>query len=171
MDALKLFRPRHRLPALPSGYGERRGFQQRSHGLLRKAQSSPLGRQRLGPELESAPAACGARAQVSVAEARSSSELAFHAVVARGRSATRAANQAVEDRLQLVAERAQGSLESARDQTEALMREVTGQGPEKTLARGFAIVRTPEGKPVTGQAQARALPALETRSMRGNPSG
>ena len=41
------------------------------------------------------------------------------------------------------------------------MREVTGQGPEKTLARGFAIVRTLEGKPVTDQAHARALPALE----------
>ena len=43
----------------------------------------------------------------------------------------------------------------------SLVREVTGQGPEKTLARGFAIVRTLEGKPVTDQAQARALPALE----------
>ena len=83
------------------------------------------------------------------------------AVVDRGRAATRAASQAVEDRLQRVAERAQGSLQTARNQAEALMREVTGQGPEKTLARGFAIVRTLEGKPVTDQAQARALPALE----------
>ncbi|MFN7040866.1 MAG: exodeoxyribonuclease VII large subunit [Acidovorax temperans] len=102
-----------------------------------------------------------ARAQASVAEARGGSELALHAVVDRSRATTRAASQAVEDRLQRVAERAQGSLQAARNQTEALMREVTGQGPEKTLARGFAIVRTPEGKPVTDQAQARALPALE----------
>ena len=102
-----------------------------------------------------------ARAQASVAEARGGSELALHAVVDRGRAATRAASQAVEDRLQRVAERAQGSLQTARNQAEALMREVTGQGPEKTLARGFAIVRTLEGKPVTDQAQARALPALE----------
>ena len=96
-----------------------------------------------------------------MAEARGGSELALHAVVDRGRAATRAASQAVEDRLQRVAERAQGSLQTARNQAEALMREVTGQGPEKTLARGFAIVRTLEGKPVTDQAQARALPALE----------
>lgn len=102
-----------------------------------------------------------ARAQASVAEARGGSELALHAVVDRGRAATRAASQAAEDRLQRVAERAQGRLQAARNQAEALMREVTGQGPEKTLARGFAVVRTPEGKPVTGQAQARALPALE----------
>lgn len=102
-----------------------------------------------------------ARAQASVAEARGGSDLALHAVVDRGRAATRAASQATEDRLQRLAERAQGSLQAARSQAEALMREVTGQGPEKTLARGFAIVRTPEGKPVTDQGQARALPALE----------
>lgn len=102
-----------------------------------------------------------ARAQASVAEARGGSELALHAVVDCSRAATRAASQATEDRLQRVAERAQGNLQAARNQAEALMREVTGQGPEKTLARGFAVVRTPEGKPVTGQAQARALPALE----------
>ena len=102
-----------------------------------------------------------ARALASVAEARGVSELALHTVVDRSRAATRAASQANEDRLQRVAERAQGSLQAARNQAEALMREVTGQGPEKTLARGFAIVRTPEGKPVTDQGQARALPALE----------
>ncbi len=33
---------------------------------------------------------------------------------------------------------------------EALMREITGQGPEKTLSRGFAMVRGQGGKPVTG---------------------
>ncbi len=102
-----------------------------------------------------------ARAQASVAEARGGSELALHAVVDRSRAATRAASRAVEDRLQRVAESAQGSLQAGRNQAEALMREVTGQGPEKTLARGFAVVRTPEGKPVTGQAQAHGLPALE----------
>ena len=104
-----------------------------------------------------------ARAQASLTEARGGSELVLHAVMERGRAATRAASQAAEDRLQLVAERAQGSLQAARSQAEALMREVTGQGPEKTLARGFAIVRTLEGKPVTDQAQARALPALEIK--------
>ena len=101
------------------------------------------------------------RAQASVAEARGGSELALYAVVDRGHAATRAASQAAEDRLQRVAERAQRNLQAARSKAEALMREVTGQGPEKTLNRGFAIVRTPEGKPVTGQTQARALSALE----------
>ena len=36
---------------------------------------------------------------------------------------------------------------------EALMREIAGQGPEKTLSRGFAVVRGQGGKTVTGAAQ------------------
>ena len=35
---------------------------------------------------------------------------------------------------------------------EALMREIAGQGPEKTLSRGFAIVRTQDGEPLTRAA-------------------
>lgn len=37
--------------------------------------------------------------------------------------------------------------------SEALMREIAGQGPEKTLSRGFAMVRGQGGKTVTGAAQ------------------
>ncbi|MEO8122309.1 MAG: exodeoxyribonuclease VII large subunit, partial [Rhodoferax sp.] len=33
--------------------------------------------------------------------------------------------------------------------SEALMREIAGQGPEKTLTRGFAIVRDADGATVT----------------------
>ena len=36
---------------------------------------------------------------------------------------------------------------------EALMREITGQGPEKTLSRGFAMVRGQGGKTITGAKQ------------------
>jgi exodeoxyribonuclease VII large subunit len=36
---------------------------------------------------------------------------------------------------------------------EALMREITGQGPEKTLNRGFAMVRGQGGKTITGVKQ------------------
>lgn len=97
----------------------------------------------------------------AVGRAHATSELALHAVVERGRAAGRAAGQTVEDQLQRVAERAQASVQSARHQAEALMREVTGQGPEKTLVRGFAIVRSPEGQPVTHQAQAHALASFD----------
>jgi exodeoxyribonuclease VII large subunit len=37
--------------------------------------------------------------------------------------------------------------------SEALMREIAGQGPEKTLSRGFAMVRDPVGAPITRAAQ------------------
>jgi len=33
------------------------------------------------------------------------------------------------------------------------MREIAGQGPEKTLGRGFAVVRNVVGKPVTRVGQ------------------
>jgi exodeoxyribonuclease VII large subunit len=33
------------------------------------------------------------------------------------------------------------------------MREIAGQGPEKTLKRGFALVRDQTGKPITRVAQ------------------
>ncbi|WP_029001058.1 exodeoxyribonuclease VII large subunit [Azohydromonas australica] len=42
------------------------------------------------------------------------------------------------------------ALASARERSQALMREITGQGPQKTLGRGFTIVRRPDGKVVTG---------------------
>jgi exodeoxyribonuclease VII large subunit len=49
-----------------------------------------------------------------------------------------------------------------------LLREVTGQGPEKTLARGFAIVRTEDGTPVTSSQQARTAPALNIQFRDGS---
>ena len=35
------------------------------------------------------------------------------------------------------------------------MREIAGQGPAKTLGRGFAIVRAEDGQPITSAAAAR----------------
>jgi exodeoxyribonuclease VII large subunit len=67
--------------------------------------------------------------------------------------ATGAADRALDD---LVAG-ARASLADAGNRTEAAMREIAGQGPEKTLGRGFAIVRHAHGgTPVT---RARALSA------------
>ena len=37
----------------------------------------------------------------------------------------------------------------ARDRSQALMREIAGQGPEKTLRRGFTLVRNAAGHAVT----------------------
>lgn len=45
--------------------------------------------------------------------------------------------------------------------SESLMREIAGQGPEKTLRRGFALARTPDGVAVTSAAHAAGVGALE----------
>lgn len=53
-----------------------------------------------------------------------------------------AAQQLAEQTLQFVADRARGGLSSQADRAEALFREIAGQGPQKTLRRGFAVVRS-----------------------------
>lgn len=47
---------------------------------------------------------------------------------------------------------AQKTLADARTNTQALMREIAGQGPAKTLGRGFALVRDQDGHAVTSAA-------------------
>lgn len=45
----------------------------------------------------------------------------------------------------------------ARQGSESLMREIAGQGPRRTLERGFALVRHSQGQPVTRAAQLDAI--------------
>lgn len=54
--------------------------------------------------------------------------------------------------------------------SEALMREITGQGPEKTLRRGFALVRDQAGRPITRVAQAESGKPLEIQFSDGKVS-
>ena len=53
------------------------------------------------------------------------------------------------------------NLRESKDRSEALIREIAGQGPDKTLKRGFALVRSQDGKPVTRAAQTTTGAALE----------
>lgn len=48
-----------------------------------------------------------------------------------------------------IAMQSRGVVALARSETHALMREIAGQGPDKTLSRGFALVRDTTGVPVT----------------------
>ena len=65
--------------------------------------------------------------------------------------------QAVEQ----VAEAARRQVFDARSRAEATMREIAGQGPEKTLGRGFAVVRAEDGATLTGAAAAREAGDLQ----------
>jgi len=104
----------------------------------------------------------------NIGEARSATGLALNTVIDRTAAATRTASQALDNRLQRVAERAAGVVQQARGNAQALMREVTGQGPEKTLTRGFAIVRTDEGRPVTSSKQAQISSTLNIQFRDGS---
>lgn len=50
---------------------------------------------------------------------------------------------------------------NAKRSSQALVLEVTGQGPKKTLGRGFAIVRDEQGKPITSAIGAKPGAGIE----------
>ena len=51
----------------------------------------------------------------------------------------------------------------ARADTQALMREIAGQGPDKTLSRGFALVRDASGRAVTSASSTEVQVTIEFR--------
>lgn len=53
------------------------------------------------------------------------------------------------------------AINDAKQSSKALFLEVAGQGPEKTLGRGFAIVRDEQGKPITSVAGAKPRGEIE----------
>jgi len=95
--------------------------------------------------------AMGARHAASAA----SSEIrnARSLVLDRAQGAVGTARASSSDLMQGVAVAARSSVREASSGAEALMREITGQGPEKTLRRGFAVVRGPSGDLLTRAGQ------------------
>lgn len=107
-------------------------------------------------------------ALATLGEGRAATHVALNTVIDRTAAAARTTRQALEERLQRVAERAGGAVQSARVGAQALVREVTGQGPAKTLNRGFAIVRNGDGHPVTSIARAEASSTLHIQFRDGS---
>lgn len=89
------------------------------------------------------------------------------AILDRARRDAARARQGAEDALGAVGTSARHLVKEAGARSEALMREITGQGPEKTLNRGFALVRSRDGKPVTRAAHAVDGDALEIQFQDG----
>ena len=75
-------------------------------------------------------------------------------ILERARQDTSQTRQASRDALDAVSNSAKLLVRNAAADSQALLREITGQGPEKTLRRGFAIVRNQGGNPVTRASQA-----------------
>jgi exodeoxyribonuclease VII large subunit len=93
--------------------------------------------------------------------ARSDVAGALPAMLDRMASQTRRARQELESGKQSLLERAQQTVMTARASSDALIREITGQGPAKTLARGFAVVKSKSGKTVTSAKAAKAAGVME----------
>lgn len=74
-------------------------------------------------------------------------------VIERARRDVAQAKDASDDALVMIASAARLQVRGAVVRSDALMREITGQGPEKTLRRGFALVRDPSGQAISRAAQ------------------
>ena len=94
----------------------------------------------------------------------------------QGRADSIAQVQAVQERASLHARQARGEIERSlaevsdgarrvlaegATRSEAMMREIAGQGPEKSLGRGFAIVRSEHGATLTSATETPAGSAIE----------
>ena len=88
-------------------------------------------------------------AMQSIAEARVESIASRDFVIERAGSHVLRVRAAVGSSFDAMSEGARRVVQLARSTSEALMREVAGQGPEKTLGRGFVMVRDAGGKPMT----------------------
>ena len=82
-------------------------------------------------------------------------------ILARAGQDAARARQASADALDAVSTSAMQRVRQAATDSQALVREITGQGPEKTLARGFAIVRSQWGTSLTRASQATGAGPIE----------
>ncbi|MBC7605005.1 MAG: hypothetical protein H7255_20405 [Ramlibacter sp.] len=89
----------------------------------------------------------------TVAEARNESKVSVDFVLERAQSHTIRVRAAVDASYAVMSQSARRAVQDAKSKSEALMREIAGQGPANTLGRGFAVVRDVSGKPVTRVAQ------------------
>jgi exodeoxyribonuclease VII large subunit len=101
-----------------------------------------------------------ARARATVAHARGAVRTAQATVMDQAGRDARASRRGLDGLLRGVGDGARQALDDARRGAESLVREIAGQGPEKTLGRGFALVRTPDGRTVTSARAAAAQPVL-----------
>jgi exodeoxyribonuclease VII large subunit len=99
-------------------------------------------------------AVMGARADAARTHAQSVQHIALR--IAHARNAADAAMEHVNIGASTMVQR-------ARDTSSALLREILGQGPERTLARGFAIARDDAGQPVTSAGRAAASRSLHVQ--------
>lgn len=134
-----------------------------SHLLLREVQDEA--RQHLMQASIRVPAAMSSIEGLSLSVLRQTKRdlrtLVSTAILGKSASQVHSARLNVHTTKEVFFERASQTVRMARASTEGLAREVTGQGPKKTLARGFAVVRQENGKTVTSARAARQAGLME----------
>ena len=102
-----------------------------------------------------------AQARQTVHEARLGASQHHANVIYKGAQQAAMARDRANQTLDQVAEAARRHVLDARTRAEAAIREIAGQGPDKTLGRGFAVVRAENGDTLTGAAAARGAGNLQ----------
>lgn len=121
-------------------------------------------RQQVRQAAHEAPAAMASVKELAVATVRAvraDVQTLLPAVLQQTGTQAQRARQNLAGTTQTLFERAQHVVKTARGSSDGLVREVTGQGPKKTLARGFAVAKTKDGKTVTSAKAARAAKRME----------
>ena len=101
------------------------------------------------------------QARQTLHEARQGADQHQASVIERGAQQAALAQDRAHQALDQVAEAARRQVLDARTRAEATIREIAGQGPEKTLGRGFAVVRAEDGTTITGASAAREAGDLQ----------
>ena len=101
------------------------------------------------------------QARQTLHEARQGAGQHQASVLERGAQQAALARDRAHQSLDQVAEAARRQVLDARTRAEATIREIAGQGPEKTLGRGFAVVRAEDGTTITGALAAREAGDLQ----------
>jgi len=106
----------------------------------------------------------------TLAQAKSAVPKHWDKIMGVGREATRSSKLAAEKSLDSVKDHAKRIMREGALRSEGLMREITGQGPDKTLRRGFAMVRSASGATISGITQTHVGLPLEIQFHDGKVS-
>lgn len=145
--------------------GQRSLVQARSQAQQAEAQVRVLALRQLDAARYRVPAAWSevqTQARLALRQAREQSRLRLQQLGERATALTQRASDFSAHALQEVHSGSRQALRQASESSRALMREVAGQGPGKTLARGFAIVRDAgSGQVLQRAAELKAGQALQ----------
>lgn len=103
----------------------------------------------------------GSKQSIRTAQITSAADWRY--IAERSAADLRHQREAVDRSFDETAARATSALAQARSNAQALMREIAGQGPEKTLHRGFALVRDTTGRVLTSATTAQTEITIEFR--------